>query len=177
MVDWEAVAREHGPLVWRTVYRLLGSRCGDVGDCFQETFLSALDASRRQVVRNWPGLLQRIATARALDVLRRRKRDTIVRQNEVELEQAFTRDRDPSAGMQQAELQEQLREALTQLPPAQSDVFCLRHLNDMSYEEIASEMQMSVDNVGVTLHRAKARLRELLTQENSPMKVKGANHV
>jgi RNA polymerase sigma-70 factor, ECF subfamily len=176
MVDWERITKEHGPLVWRTVYRLLGGRGGDAADCFQETFVSVLDVSRRQVVRNWPGLLQRVATARALDVLRRRKRNTIVRRDEVELDQVVSREREPSQRMQQAELQERLREALTQLPPAQSEVFCLRHLNDMRYDEIATEMEMSVDNVGVTLHRAKARLRELLTQD-SPMKVPGENHV
>jgi len=175
MVDWEGITKEHGPLVWRTVYRLLGGR-GDAGDCFQETFVSALDVSRRQAVRNWPGLLQRIATARALDQLRRRKRDTIVHHNEAELDQVISRQRDPSQRMQQAELQEQLREALTQLPPAQSEVFCLRHLNEMSYEQIADEMEMSIDNVGVTLHRAKARLRELLAS-CTPVKVRGANHV
>ena len=68
----------------------------------------------------------------------------------------------PDRQVQDAELMESLRAAITKLPGQQGEVFCLRHLNGLSYEEIAEEMGMSVDGVGVSLHRAKARLRELL---------------
>ena len=165
MIDWEGISREHGPLVWRTACRLLGGRgSADAADCFQETFLTALDVSRRQVVRNWPALLQRIATMRALDMLRRRIREKSHVNLLEEINEAPSDRQSPAQRLQDQELQQQLRAALAQLPAAQSEVFCLRHLSDMSYEQIASEMNMTVDNVGVTLHRAKARLRELLTQ-------------
>ena len=75
MPDWDAIVAEHGPLVWRTVYRLVGNHA-DASDCFQETFLSAISAARRERVENWGGFLQRIATARALDRLRRRVRQS-----------------------------------------------------------------------------------------------------
>src|SRR4051812_15075439 len=73
MVDWSSISRQHGPLVWRTIYRVLGADA-DVADCFQETFICALEVASRQAIRNWPGLLQRLATARALDALRRKRR-------------------------------------------------------------------------------------------------------
>src|SRR5688572_6997176 len=76
MIDWEQVARLHGPLVWRTVYRLLGRGGPEAADCFQETFLTALDYARRQEIRNWPGLLTRIATTRALDAVAKRKTES-----------------------------------------------------------------------------------------------------
>ena len=57
---------------------------------------------------------------------------------------------------------ERLRAALCDLSPQQAAVFCLRWLSELSYEEIASELELSVDAVGVTLHRARARLQELL---------------
>ena len=41
-------------------------------------------------------------------------------------------------------------------------MFCLRYLNEMSYRQIAHELQVGVNAVGVSLHRAKARLREIL---------------
>src|SRR4051812_32794208 len=75
MIDWDDIARQYGPLVWKTVYRLLGTGGADAADCFQETFLTALDYANRQEVRNWPGLLQRIATTRALDTISRRRTD------------------------------------------------------------------------------------------------------
>ena len=40
-IDWERIIQEHGPMVWRTAYRLLG-RVHDAQECVQETFLSAL---------------------------------------------------------------------------------------------------------------------------------------
>ncbi|MEJ2703700.1 MAG: sigma-70 family RNA polymerase sigma factor, partial [Sedimentisphaerales bacterium] len=73
MVDWNTIIEEHGPAVWQTAYRLLGNHA-DASDCFQETFVSALGFCRRQRVRNFPALLARLATARAIDQLRRRFR-------------------------------------------------------------------------------------------------------
>ncbi len=71
MPDWDAIVELHGQLVWRTVYRSR-RQPEDAGDCFQDTFLSALAASRRQPIENWGGFLRRVATARALDRLRQR---------------------------------------------------------------------------------------------------------
>lgn len=173
MIDWQVISREHSPLVWRTVTRLLGSGGGDAADAFQETFVSALDVSRRQDVRNWPGLLQRLATMRALDQLRRRKLDrgrlklvstTGSTTLSSDVEQLISRDFGPELLAQQSELAEQLRLALAQLPQQQSEVFCLRHLNESSYEEIAEALAISVDAVGVNLHRARQRLRTLLVE-------------
>ena len=66
MVDWSQIVEQHGPLVWKTVYRLL-RHDADAADCFQRTFLSALELSRTQAIHNWPGLLRRLGTARALE--------------------------------------------------------------------------------------------------------------
>jgi RNA polymerase sigma-70 factor (ECF subfamily) len=173
MIDWQAISQQHSPLVWRTVTRLLGAGGADAADAFQETFVSALDVSRRQDVRNWPGLLRRLATMRALDQLRRRKLDrgrlklvstNVSTTGSSDVEQLVSRDFGPGLLAQQSELAEQLRIALAQLPKQQSEVFCLRHLNESSYEEIAEALSMSVDAVGVNLHRARQRLRTLLVE-------------
>ena len=73
MVDWQVIIKKHGPAVWQTSYRLLGNHA-DAADCFQETFVSALEFCRRQRVRNFSALLARLATARAIDQLQRRFR-------------------------------------------------------------------------------------------------------
>ena len=72
MIDWEGILREHGPSVWRTAYRLTANRA-DAEECFQETFVAALEYVRQgKSVQHWRALLQRIATTRAIDRLRRR---------------------------------------------------------------------------------------------------------
>jgi RNA polymerase sigma-70 factor (ECF subfamily) len=50
------------------------------------------------------------------------------------------------------------------LPDRQAEVFCLRCLEDLSYRAIAKQLDLKVSAVSVLLHRARARLRELLQQ-------------
>src|SRR5689334_13187694 len=73
MPDWQEILRRDGPAVWQTAYRLLNNPA-DADECFQEAFLAALEVSRRETVRNWRALLQRLAAVRAVDRLRERCR-------------------------------------------------------------------------------------------------------
>lgn len=72
--DWDEVVHEHGAAVWRLARRILDHET-DAGGCFQETFIAALSASRAAPVGNWPGLLRKLCTPRAIEILRRRIRD------------------------------------------------------------------------------------------------------
>ena len=162
MIDWQVIIKKHGPAVWQTSYRLLGNHA-DAADCFQETFVSALEFCRRQRVRNFSALLARLATARAIDQLRRRLRRS--RFNAVPAEWTGP-ERMPGANpgpaqqAQQQELALRLRKSLTELPPREAQAFCLRYLNDMSYRQIAKELGINTNAAGVLLHRARAKLRE-----------------
>ena len=160
MIDWQAIIEEHGPAVWQTAYRLLGNHA-DAADCFQEAFVSALNVSRRQHVQNFSALLTRLATARAIDQLRRRFRRPDCSQDPDDGSDAEDEALCPSERAQQRELAERVRQLLNQLPAQEAQAFCLRYLNDMSYQQIAGAMGISTNAAGVLLHRAKARLREL----------------
>ena len=74
MMNWDDIVAKHGPLVWRTVSRLVGCDA-DAADCYQEAFVAALSISAREEVKNWPGLLHKLATVHALNRLRRRMKD------------------------------------------------------------------------------------------------------
>ena len=161
--DWQAIVTAYGPVVWQTAYRLLGHHA-DTADCFQDTFLAALELSRRQRVRNMAGLLVRLATTRAIDRLRQRGRQQRRQVDLPEDDCAKVRPGrpDPASQAQTEELAGRLREAIGRLPPQEANVFCLRYLNDMSYRQIARELNLRINAVGVALYRAKARLRETL---------------
>ncbi len=152
--------RDHGPAVWQTAYRLLANH-SDAADCFQETFLAAFEIACREPVRNVPGLLVRLATTRAIDRLRQRTRQEQRRTDSNDCEPVGTRP-DPLDQAQTNELASQLREQIGLLPPQEARVFCLRYLNDMSYRQIARELNIAINVVGVSLYRAKARLRAAL---------------
>ena len=160
MVDWDGIIDREGPAVWRTVRRLLTHRA-DAEECFQETFLAALHLWRRQPVRSPRAALQQLATARAIDRLRQRYRAAARIAPEPP---GGLSDPAPSPGdrAEAAELAEALRAALAELPGKQADAFCLHCLDGYSYREAADALGVSVDAVGVLIHRARARLRDLL---------------
>lgn len=160
MIDWQAIIEEHGPAVWQTAYRLLGNHA-DAADCFQETFVSALNVSRRQRVQSFSALLTRLATARAIDQLRRRFRRSDCSRSPDDGSAVEDEAPCPAEQAQQRELAGRVRRLLDQLPAQEAQAFCLRYLNDMSYQEIAGALGISTNAAGVLLHRAKARLREL----------------
>jgi RNA polymerase sigma-70 factor (ECF subfamily) len=153
--------QQHGPLVWTTVYRLLRHHA-DAADCFQRTFLSALVLARTQTIRNWPGLLHRLGTARALESLRHRIRQA--QRLRPLLAEVAVSSRTPEPGQAAAvsELSDHLREALAQLDARQAQVFCLACLDGLSYTEIADQLGLTVSHVGVLLNRARLGLRERL---------------
>ncbi len=162
MTDWEAIIKQHGRAVWQIARRLLGNE-RDAADCFQETFVSALVASRRLRVRNWAGLLKTLAVRRALDGLRAR----VAQQNRCEAVADFSKvacqNPGPAEKAQALELGERLRSALGQLPPKQAEVVCLRYFHQMSDRQIAREIGIKQDSVRVVLHRAREGLRQLLS--------------
>ena len=161
MIDWQSIINKHGPAVWQTAYRLLGNHT-DAADCFQETFISALEVSKRQRVRNFSALLVSLATSRAIDELRRRFRKSLFCANTADLAAVPSSNPGPAQQLQTQELAVKLREALAQLPQQEAEVFCLRYLNDMSYRQIAKELGIKPKTAGVLLHRARMKLRDFL---------------
>jgi RNA polymerase sigma-70 factor (ECF subfamily) len=166
MTNWDAIVGGEGPRVWRTLWRLLGDRA-DVEDCFQETFLAALALSRRERVDCWSAALSTLATARAIDRLRGRYRQ---RRHQAASEQGLgvplaelvSTEASPEQRAVATELSDRLREALTRLPERQAEVFCLHALDGWTYRELSEALQMTESAIGVTIHRARQRLRELL---------------
>jgi RNA polymerase sigma-70 factor, ECF subfamily len=160
MTDWPAIVRDYGPLVWGTVYRLVGNET-DAADAFQQTFLAAAEFAAKEPVRDWPSVLRRFATARALDVLRSRVRR---RSRFGPLQEAAVDAKadDPISRAAAGELAEALRHALAAIDADQAAAFCLTALDDLSYLEAADALGVTPNHVGVLVHRARAELRSRL---------------
>ncbi len=147
--------------MWQSEYRLLCNH-EDADDCFHETFICALEVSRRQRVRSFPALLIRLATSRAIDRLRQRFPKAQLHPDAVDLVFVPSSDPWPVEQVQTLELAGQLRKALAGLSSQEAQIFCLRYLSDMSYRQIGKEFGIKTNTVGVLLHRAKTKLRTFL---------------
>jgi RNA polymerase sigma-70 factor, ECF subfamily len=151
-------------MVWQTAYRLLGNH-SDASDCFQETFLTAWEIARVQAVRNLPALLVHLATRRAIDRLRQRTRHERYHLYQERVDLSPSNDNDPARRAQMDELTTRLRQAIADLPIQEGKAFCLRYFNEMSYREIARQLNVKTNVAGVLLHRAKTKLREVMKTE------------
>jgi RNA polymerase sigma-70 factor, ECF subfamily len=118
--------------------------------------MEAFQLQQRQQVGNWAGLLRTMATRRALDQLRRRRRAEPLTALEC------TRDSGPHEMAVALELAQRLREAIARLPDGQAAVFSLRYFEELSYDEIAQTLGIDSSAVGMALHKARAKLQTLL---------------
>lgn len=158
MIDWRSILAEHGSAVWRTAYRLLNNHA-DATDCYQETFIAAWRCAQRETIRDWASFLTGLATRRAIDELRRRCRS---RSRFLEIASVPEPGSEADCPLQQAritELLDRVRMVLAGLPDKQAEVFWLSSIEELSNQQISECMQVSVGEVRVLLHRARAHVR------------------
>jgi RNA polymerase sigma-70 factor, ECF subfamily len=144
----------------------------DAEDVLQETFLKAYghlgDFQGQSKFYTW---IVRIAVNESLMKLRKRKSDRTVPLDEpvdtgedtVVREIAVWED-DPEKQYSQDELAKILDEAVQSLRPAFRTVFVLRDIEELSTEETAESLGISVPAVKSRLLRARLQLREKLTR-------------
>ena len=154
-------------LVWRVCWHYTGNREASE-DCGQEAMVKiwrSLDQYRGDcALESW---VYRIAANCCMDWLRKQKRDRSVSMEPMK-EQGFD-PADPSPGTEDqviaADEHRRLREAIAQLPEDQREALVLTQLERVSYEEVAVRLGVSEGTVKSRVNRAKARLREILSEE------------
>ena len=72
---------------------------------------------------------------------------------------------DPLESLSERELVERLERAMENLPPAYREVFTLRVVEELEYNEIARITRDSVGTLKVRLHRARVLLRQLMEDQ------------
>ncbi|HEX9287947.1 MAG TPA: sigma-70 family RNA polymerase sigma factor [Anaeromyxobacteraceae bacterium] len=156
-------------LVFGLCLRLLQDQ-EEARDAAQETFVRAWGAigtyDPSQPFAPW---LLRIARNHCIDLVRRR----LPAARRVELDAGGDDDGDRTEladalaqrgdeQMERAEVASTLGLAVASLPPNYREVIHLFHVEQMSYKEIAATMEVPIGTVMTWLHRARAKLREIL---------------
>ncbi len=113
--------------------------------------------------------LFRIATNNAIDFIRKKKLDTM------SLDSAYKDDEGESVGIdvqddklnpQEEAIKKQkiglIRNFVTKLPPKYQRLVKLRYFDELSYEEIAQELEAPLGTVKAQLHRARELLSDIV---------------
>jgi len=165
---FEKVIERHQALVAGTAARMLGSN-SDVEDIAQQVFIRVWKSARRYVPRaKFTTWLLKITRNLVFNELRRAKRRAHVPlQSEPGAEEIPLKDETnpaPDASLLEEELQRAIEEAIMQLPESQRMALVLRRYEQLSYEQIAEVLDLSVPAVKSVLFRARTELRSRLSK-------------
>jgi RNA polymerase sigma-70 factor (ECF subfamily) len=152
------LARRYRDVYARYAVRVLGS-LEDADDVLQAAFIRAFRglSQCRNPERFKAWLFQIVINeCRSFATIRRRREMRFVR-DEGELERALT-DHPESHSALRGEIQR----ALDQLEPDQREAFVLKHVEELSYEEMAELTGAGISALKMRVKRACERLRELL---------------
>ena len=157
----EMLFREHHDRVFRIAHRVTGS-AADAEDVLQTVFLRVARGQESiGFAENPQAYFARAAINASLDLLRGRKRAKTVSFDTVENDAGvFTSKQNPETSHEDRELRELIRSAVSNLGHTAAQMFALRYFEGYSNREIAEVMKTSALVVGVTLHRARSRLRK-----------------
>jgi RNA polymerase sigma-70 factor (ECF subfamily) len=144
--DFDRLFRDEAPGVWRTMLVFTGGRRDVAEEAVAEAFARAIH--HRERIRDPLAWIYRVAFRVANEELRREGRRATIEESSVE---------PPDL--------EGVMDALRSLSPNQRAAVVLRHVLDLDTVEVARRMGISTPTVRVHLHRARARLRELLGSE------------
>jgi RNA polymerase sigma-70 factor (ECF subfamily) len=145
----------------------------DAEDVLQETFMKAYEhLDQFQGNSKFYTWIVRIAVNQALMKLRRRKTgktvsldETIDTGEDTVVREIAAWDENPEQRFSREELGEILDSAIQSLEPPYRSVFVLRDIEELSTEETAEALDLSIPDVKSRLLRARLQLREKLTRQ------------
>ncbi|HKM85940.1 MAG TPA: RNA polymerase sigma factor [Terriglobales bacterium] len=153
MTDFEALYQKYAQDVFRFALFLSGNRA-DAEDIASETFVRAWNASdgiRQSTVK---GYLLVIARNCYLQGLRRSRRNLSLEDDFADRRQA-----PDNSAEQRAELAHVMRD-LQQLPEVDRTALLMSAAEEMSYEQIAETLGLSLGAVKTRIHRARLKLEQ-----------------
>jgi RNA polymerase sigma-70 factor (ECF subfamily) len=157
----------YGDRVHNTVLSIIQSK-EDAEDLTQEVFVEVFNSISKfkgdSQLYTW---IYRIATTKALDLLRKRKAKkrfafiTSIFSNEEE-EMEISDFNHPGVIIENEERAKILFKAMNKLSENQKIAFTLSQIENLSYKEIAEVMKLSVSSVESLIFRAKSSLKKIL---------------
>jgi RNA polymerase sigma-70 factor (ECF subfamily) len=174
--EFEAFVRRFQDMVFATAVRLLGNRV-DAEDVAQTVFLRAFQRfdtiGSSPAAGAWLKTVTRHACLNHLTRYRRRWRlfSELARRDddasEVAYETTLAAPESRSTPLEIDQQKQELERALTRLPDAQRVPLVLFHFDDMSYQDIAALLGVSLGKVKTDIHRGREALRKYLASSDA----------
>lgn len=165
-IDWESELQQHR----RWLRTVIMARCGEpqaVDEIFQEVSTAAVEQkspiSDPSKVGAW---LYQLAVRQSLMYRRKAGRRRKLEQNYAERGLPLNDHRQPSDPLQWLladERRQMIRKALQQLSPHDAELLLLKYTENWSYKQIAMHLDLTPSAVESRLHRARQRMRQVLT--------------
>ena len=174
--EFEAFVRRFQDMVFATAVRLLGNPV-DAEDVAQTVFLRAFE--RFDAIGGSPaaaGWLRTVTRHACLNHLSRyRKRWRLFSElaptgddaSEAGYEATLAAADSPSTALEIEQQREELHQALAGLPDHQRVPLVLFHFEDMSYQDIAALLGVSLGKVKTDIHRGREALKKFLTSTHA----------
>jgi len=162
VVDFEKLANEHKDAVYRQMLRVCGNR-EDAEDVLIEALLKAYkhmhQLNNPAAFRAW---LAQISRRVCWQLKEREALAPLLQLSMLEEQGAAIKDPKPSVESEVAlrQMKELLENAVNQLPPSAREVFVLRDIEELTGEEVARRLGISLASMKSRLHRARKLLRE-----------------
>jgi RNA polymerase sigma-70 factor (ECF subfamily) len=129
-------------------------------DLVQDSFVKGYTSLRScQDPSRFGAWVHRILRNRCLDYLKDHRRRTVPIE---ERAAALTSRDDPEADLGRSETRRAVSAALATLPEAQREAFLLKHVDGLSYDEMAERLDASVSALKMRVMRAREALQALL---------------
>lgn len=152
--------------VFHTAYSVLRD-AKEAEDASQEVFIQvfkALPQYRSEGFKTW---ITRITLNKSIDLKRKLARRAPEQQGDrgEELEQIPSRDKDTLSVLIHKEKKHELRQKVLSLPDNHREVITAFYLDEKNYEQIASELGVTVKTVESKLYRARQWIRKTWKEE------------
>lgn len=165
---FEALVKAYEKPVYNLCLRMCGDR-DEALDLSQDTFIKAWHAiALFQGDSKFQTWLLRIASNTCIDHLRRKKRRKTVSLTELDDEnqplerQIADYSTDPALLAEKAQDHEAVRAAMDRLPEQDRLILSLRAVEDMSYQEIGTALELPAGTVKSRISRAREKIRRQL---------------
>ena len=154
-ITFQEFDQRQSATVYRAALRVTGN-AEDAEDVLQTVFMRILNLTPPPVLETISeSYLRRAATNAGIDILRQR-----TYRGESPLEGGP----DHAGPASTALLKEQMRRALGKLDPEDAQLFVLRNLEGLSYDELADQFAVERGTVASRLHRIRQSLLKLITR-------------